>query len=133
MDKYEDIINMRHPISTKHKQMSKELRASIFAPFAALTGYDDELKEQERIVNSKIELTNENKLLINENLINIKNNIKDNPKVEITYFVKDNKKSGGKYITIIDNVKRIDEVNKYLYLFNYKINIDDIIKIEFKF
>ena len=133
MDKYEDIINMKHHISTKHKQMAKELRASIFAPFAALTGYDDELKEQERIVNKKIELTNDNKLSINENLINIKNNIKDNPKVVITYFVKDNKKSGGKYITIIDNVKRIDEVNKYIYLFNNKIKIDNIIKIDFRF
>lgn len=42
MDNYEDIINMEHHISKKHKQMSLENRSVQFAPFSALTGYEDE-------------------------------------------------------------------------------------------
>lgn len=38
---YEDIINLPHHVSTKHKPMSREARAAQFAPFAALTGYGD--------------------------------------------------------------------------------------------
>lgn len=43
-DKYADIINLPHHVSTKHPQMSMEARAAQFAPFAALVGYDDAVK-----------------------------------------------------------------------------------------
>ncbi len=43
--KYDDIINMEHHISKKHPQMSLENRSAQFAPFSALTGYDDEVEE----------------------------------------------------------------------------------------
>ena len=39
--KYDDIINMPHHVSKKHKQMSLEARSAQFAPFAALTGYGE--------------------------------------------------------------------------------------------
>ncbi len=45
MDNYEDIINLPHPVSKKHPQMSMMQRAAQFAPFAALTGYDDAISE----------------------------------------------------------------------------------------
>lgn len=45
MDKYEDIINLPHPVSKKHPQMSMEARAAQFAPFAALVGYEDAIKQ----------------------------------------------------------------------------------------
>lgn len=45
MDNYEDIINLPHHVSKKHKQMSIEDRAAQFAPFAALTGYNDTIKD----------------------------------------------------------------------------------------
>ena len=45
MHKYEDIINLPHPISKKHKQMSMYARAAQFAPFAALVGYEDAIYE----------------------------------------------------------------------------------------
>lgn len=44
-DNYDDIINMNHPVSKKHPQMSMRDRAAQFAPFAALTGYDEEVKK----------------------------------------------------------------------------------------
>lgn len=53
MYKYEDIINLPHHVSKKHPQMPIESRAAQFAPFAALTGYGDAIKETERFVNNK--------------------------------------------------------------------------------
>ena len=49
--KYDDIINLPHHISKKHPQMSLEARSAQFAPFAALTGYDDAIKETARLAN----------------------------------------------------------------------------------
>ena len=49
MEKYDDIINLPHHVSKKHPQMSLHDRAAQFAPFAALTGYDEEVKEVSRI------------------------------------------------------------------------------------
>lgn len=54
-NKYNDIINLPHHISNKHPQMSIDARAAQFAPFAALTGYEDEIVKAEKLVNEKIE------------------------------------------------------------------------------
>ncbi len=43
-NKYEDIINLPHPVSKKHTPMSMMQRAGQFAPFAALTGLGDEIE-----------------------------------------------------------------------------------------
>ena len=55
-EKYKEIINLPHHVSKKHPQMSMEARAAQFAPFAALTGYDDQVLNTEKIVNEKDEL-----------------------------------------------------------------------------
>lgn len=47
-DNYGDIINLPHPVSKKHTQMSMMQRAAQFAPFAALTGYDAAINEAAR-------------------------------------------------------------------------------------
>ena len=49
-DQYEDIINLPHPVSKKHPQMSLEERAAQFAPFAALTGHDDAIRKTAEVV-----------------------------------------------------------------------------------
>ena len=43
--KYADIIDMPHHVSKRHPQMSMWNRAAQFAPFAALTGYEDAIKD----------------------------------------------------------------------------------------
>ena len=51
--------------------------------------------------------------------------------IKITYFQVDLKKSGGKYITILANIKKIDEYNKVLVLNNgMKIKLDDLYWLE---
>jgi hypothetical protein len=44
-DDYRDIIDLPHHTSSKHPRMPEEMRAAQFAPFAALTGYDDVIEE----------------------------------------------------------------------------------------
>ena len=120
-DNYEDIINLPH-YEPKHKRMSIEVRSAQFSPFAALTGFNDEIKETERLVDKKILLSEDEKIKINDKLLETLKNIKNKPKVKIIYFIPDNKKCGGRYTEVISNVKKIDMTEKYIILEN-KINI----------
>ena len=47
-DNFDDIIQLPHPVSRRHKPMSMWQRAAQFAPFAALTGYDAIINERIR-------------------------------------------------------------------------------------
>ena len=128
MNDYQDIINYNYQGPKNHIRMSIENRASQFASFKALTGYEEELKETRRIVDSKIELDDDKKNIINQKLNEIKTKI--NNQVEITYFVKDLKKDGGYYKKVISNIKKIDLINQEIILINKdKIQIDNIYDI----
>ena len=130
MNDYEDIINLPHHISQKHPQMSLEARSAQFAPFAALTGYEEVVKETERITVEKIELDEEEKSILNEQIQYILSNIDKKIKVCIKYFVPDIKKDGGQYIIIKGIVSKIDKYKQIIVVNNIEINIKDIIKIE---
>ena len=128
--KYDDIINMPHHISKKHPRRSLENRSAQFAPFAALTGYEDEVEETARITDKRIEITDEIKSTINMRLQIIQEKINTKPKVTIKYFIPDNKKEGGSYKTVTSNVLKIDQYKKLVVLKdNTKIFISDIINI----
>ena len=130
MDKYEDIINLKYPKKSKYPKMSIENRSAQFAPFAALVTYNDAVKETARITNEKIELTEEEKELIDLKLQIINKKLLNKSQIKITYFVKDKRKNGGKYIDQIDTIKKIDLYNKNIVLSNNKkINSEDIINI----
>ena len=55
MNDYTDIIDLNRPLS-KHANLGVESRAAQFAPFAALTGYDAEIRETARLTDKKIEV-----------------------------------------------------------------------------
>ncbi len=55
MGKYDDIINLPHHVSKKHPRLSKEQRAAQFAPFAALVGYEDAIKEIVKVSEESME------------------------------------------------------------------------------
>lgn len=134
MNKYKDIINLPHHVSNTRKPMSLYNRAAQFAPFAALTGYDDAIKETARLTEERIELSDELKNMLNQKIKLIIENIKLQPEVAITYYVPDNKKSGGVYKTISGNVKRIDEVEKCIIFTNkLKIKVSDMLNIVLNF
>lgn len=129
-DNYEDIINLPHHTSKKHPRMSLGARSAQFAPFAALTGYDEVLIETARLTNERIEIDDTIKVIIDSKLQIIKEHIKEMPVITFMYFVPDTKKDGGKYVTIMGNVKKIDEYRNVLVLENKtEIPIDEIIDI----
>ena len=113
---------------SKYPKMSMSDRAAQFAPFAALTGHKEAVIEQGRITQEKRILSNEEKLEINEKIIEM---VKLKSKCKIIYFEKDKTKSGGKYIQNVLSFKRLDELSKTLFFKeNIQIQIDDIVDIE---
>ena len=130
MDPYEDIINLPHHVSPKRPQMSMQDRAAQFSPFAALTGYEDAIKETGRLTDVKIELSDEDRELLDQKQQYLQEHIGDRPEITITYFVPDEKKSGGAYISISGLMKRVDEYARQFVLTDgKKIPLDDIIDI----
>lgn len=105
---YNDIIHLPAHISKKHTPMSRINRAAQFAPFAALTGYDDKVREEGRLTDSRYELDDDRQDRLN-NIIAILKETNENPLIEIVYFCADKLKSGGEYITITGSFRRIEE------------------------
>ena len=129
MGKYDDIINLSRPISKKTR-MTLEQRSAQFAPFAALTGYDEKIKETSRLTNERIDIDDELKSALDIKLKFIIEKLSVKPKITIDYFVPDLKKSGGSYKTVTGNVKKIDEYKKTIILENeIEIPISEIIDI----
>ena len=114
--KYDDIINLPHHVSKKHPQMSLHDRAAQFSPFAALTGHKAAINETARLTDEKQILSEDVIAKLNEQLNLIKENISTNPIVTITYFVPDDRKSGGAYISNTGVVKTINEYNHTVVL-----------------
>ena len=127
---YDDIINLSRPISKKHRPMSMLNRAAQFSPFAALVGYDDLVKETGRLTDEKIELNEDKINEINNKLIYLNEN--RDVIASFTYFIKDNKKKGGRYEVITSNIKKIDmDNNRIIFMSNEIIKIEDIVDINF--
>ncbi len=127
---YDDIINLPHYQSSTRSHMSNHDRAAQFSPFAALTGYDEAVKETARLTDGKVELDEYGLDKLNEKLSWIGEHIAEKPEVSITYFVADKKKVGGSYQTIRGVVKRIDEYEKLVIMQDgKKLPIEDILEI----
>ena len=106
---YDDIINLENPTSRTHPRMSLYDRAAQFSPFAALVGHDAAIRETARLTDERQELSEDAIEHLNEKINLIRENIGTEYTVTITYFVPDEKKSGGAYITHSGVVKRVDE------------------------
>ena len=129
MNNYDDIINLSRPKSN-HSKLSIEQRAVQFAPFAALIGFEEGIKETERITEERIYLEDDMINDLNLKIKIIKDKIKELPEVTILYFVKDLKKSGGKYDCFTGKVKKVDEYNQNIVFENSKIiYFNDIVEI----
>lgn len=105
---YDDIIHLPHPVSPNRKRMSMIDRAAQFSPFAALTGYDAAIQETGRLTDRQVELDVDEKIELNEKLRMLSRLQGKSPKITITYFVPDERKSGGAYDSITGRVKKIE-------------------------
>ncbi|MBO5120505.1 MAG: hypothetical protein J6C28_02310 [Bacilli bacterium] len=129
MSNYDDIINLKRPIS-KRESMSLENRAAQFAPFSALSGYSEACREVERITDNKKMLSDESKDIINEKLNYIKDKINNDILVNIKYFVNDSKKYGGTYIEKSGYIKKINvNEGKVYFKDGCIVCFDDILMI----
>ena len=130
MERYKKIISMPHHVSLNRRKMSEMERAAQFAPFAALVGYSNAIKEAARLTEKRIEQDDYEIEMLNEKL----KLILDDPartRMNITYFIKDKRKDGGIYVSECDFVKSIDEYSKTVIMRNgNRIPIFDIISIE---
>ena len=130
--KYDDIIHMERPVSRHHVPMPLENRAAQFAPFAALTGYDDAVDEAARITGSRIELSEEMKGELDMKLSEIASHIAEHPEVSVTYFVPDLLKDGGEYVTVTGAVRKINLTERQIVLENIgAISIDDVLELNY--
>ena len=128
--KYDDIINLPHHVSKKHPQMSLEARSAQFAPFSALTGFDDVIVETERLTDDKKEVNEEQKEILDNKIQIIKERIYEKPKIKVCYFKPDSRKDGGAYVTITGIVKKIDEYKRLLiFEDNIEVPISEILEI----
>lgn len=116
--KYDDIIHLPHHVSKRHPQMPLSNRAAQFSPFAALTGHDEGIRETERLTEPFMELDEDQKNQLDEQLHIIRENLEQRPEIEITYFEPDNKKDGGNYVTVCGQVKKIDEYARQIIFTN---------------
>lgn len=113
---YADIVNLPHPVSARHAPMSDADRAAQFSPFAALNGHGDAIRETARLTDCRAELDENEKALLNEKLLRLRDHLKERPLVTLTVFVRDLQKEGGAYVTLAGIVKKIDEYTQTLVM-----------------
>ena len=131
---YDDIIHLPHHVSRNHPQMPRSDRAAQFAPFAALTGYEAAVGETARLTAEKRELDAQEAEELNRRLATLISHLPDRPEATIEYFVPDDRKAGGAYVTITGRVRHISVPEKTLVMQDGTVvPIDDIVSISCKF
>lgn len=128
---YGDIITRSRPCSKTHAPMSRMQRAAQFAPFAALTGYKEEVKEAARLTSEEMLMEETQLERLNEKIHYLTSGVYKNAEITITYFEPDEKKQGGSYLTETDLLKKIDEYHKELIMNQGKrIKLNRIIDLQ---
>ena len=128
--KYDDIIDLPHPVSEKYPRMTMSQRAAQFNPFAALTGYEEEVEEAGRFTDEERCLTEDSLNVLNEALTVLKMKIREKPEATVCYFEPDEKKDGGAYRCITGKVRKIDVLQGKLHLGQTAIDMNRILSIE---
>lgn len=112
--RYDDIINLPHHVSPRRPRMAPLQRAAQFAPFAALTGYEDAVAEKARLTERRPELTEEDCIRLNAQLTGLLSRLPERPEVMLTCFLPDEKKPGGAFVSVTGQVRRIDTTARHI-------------------
>lgn len=112
----QELLEMERPVSARHAPMRRCDRAAQFAPFAALSGFDETVQEAGRLTQAQIELAENEREALNDALVRLAARLPEQPEVRLTYFQPDAKKSGGTYRTILTRVRRLDANAQVLVL-----------------
>ena len=113
---YDDIINLPHPVSTVHPQMSMLERAAQFSPFAALSGHSDAIRETARLTDEFADQDENIREELDRKLAFLQEHLSDQPEVTVTYFQPDSRKKGGSYQSVSGTVKKIDTYERRLIM-----------------
>lgn len=128
---YEDIIHLPHHISLRHPPMSALNRAAQFSPFAALNGYEDAIRETGRLTQERVELTQERREELDRTLAALLRQIGSYPEIRVTWFVPDERKAGGSYVTAEGRLKKVDGWTRELVLTDgQRIDMDEVFALE---
>lgn len=129
--KYDEIMGLPHHVSKTRPQMPMSDRAAQFAPFAALTGYDAAIKETGRLTDERIELDVEALSALDMKYQLLMEALDEAPEVTITYFQPDERKAGGKYVSAVGTVKKIDDFERRITMRDgTSIPMDDVLSID---
>ena len=127
MRNYDDIIDLPRFVSRNRHHMSNNDRAAQFAPFAGLVGFGEAISEAGRLTECFVELSEEEKQVLDQKFQILESHLKEKPEVKIEYFVQDEKKSGGAYQSTTALVRRVDLVSRQLIATDKRVfSFDDI-------
>lgn len=128
---YDDIIHLPHHVSSRRPQMPMSDRAAQFSPFAALTGYDDAIRETGRLTEQKILLDEEALARLDEKFRLLQDHLKEYPEIRVTYFKPDERKDGGAYLTVSGAIRKLRNFEREILLYDgTRIPMDDILEME---
>ena len=127
--RYDDIIGLQRPAPLK-PPMTRQNRAAQFSPFAALTGYDDAIRETARLTEERVELDESRRAELDAALGSLRRRLVEKPPAAITYFVYDAYKAGGAYVTARGALKAVDPVaHAVLMADGTRIPMEDIVEV----
>lgn len=133
IEDYNDIIHLPYNgrKEGKGERLSMYQRAAQFAPFAALTGHDAAIRETARLTDCQIELGDETVAILNRKMSIVREHLKEQPEITITYFLPDEKKTGGMYRTHTGRIKSIDDYENVIIMTDKtKIPVASILDID---
>ena len=130
--RYDDILELPHPVSSRHAPMSLTDRGAQFSPFAALTGFGAAIDETGRLTDVRIEISEEERERLNRKLVYLHQLQPSCPEITATYFRPDEKKEGGAYICVTGKLQKIDRLSQRILLDDGRqIPMEDLVEIDF--
>lgn len=129
--RYDDLLDLPHHVSATHPHMSLLDRAAQFAPFKALTGFEDEVEETARLTDARTEPGEDRIARLDARLRLLEKHLAEAPTVSVTFFRPDSRKDGGRYETVSGTVGKIDPVSRRLvFQSGQSIDIDSIFDVD---
>ena len=107
-DRYAQILHHPRPVPQQRLPMPVRDRAAQFAPFAALTGFDDAIGETGRVVEQPIILAQDALEELDAAIRKIQDTIETQPEAEVVWFRPDSRKAGGCIHSARGRVKQVD-------------------------
>ena len=129
--RYDDLIDLECPVSSRHKPMSREERAKQFSPFAALKGHTEAIASEERIFSQRAMLSEDQKKVLDGRFQQIKERYegKERVEVELKRFLPVLDEDNGYLVTVKGIVRKIDIDGRLLDIEGERIPFSDIEEI----